>query len=38
MKDQEIENKIKEQEEEIKRLKKNSRFQKLINLFLIWSK
>ncbi len=33
-----IEEKLKKQEEEIKKLKKRAKRQKWINLFLIWSK
>jgi len=37
MKNKEIESKIKKQQKEIKKLKKKSRLQKWINLFLIWN-
>jgi hypothetical protein len=34
--EEEIDKKLKEQQEEIEKLKKKSRLQKWINLFLIW--
>jgi len=36
MKKQSIEEELKEQQEEIEKLKKKSRLQRWINLFLIW--
>ncbi len=36
--EEQIEKELKEQKEEIEKLKKKSRLQKWINLFLIWNK